>query len=479
MEHPPHRLNFEVAGLRRSTEYAVTVQAFNGKGAGPQSEVVRVRTSISVSKRHRPASCGPLSKDPPNAPLLRVGGTTFRSISVNWENENLQEAPITGYSLYYKVEGVAGNEWHEVSVPHDRRAFTLSDLRCGTEYLVYIRATNRAGKGPQGETLSVRTNGGRPVEPDPRRLFETNTTFVVLHLEAWDSGGCPVSYFVVQYRPEARGSTPYSSSTSSEWTLHSNNVVPQQQLVQLADLVPGSWYTLLMSAHNDAGSTEVELSFATLTLAGDLPSRHYELLDPQVAFYRHLTVTVPIVSAILVLIIVVGVVCVILRKRSYESRQRIDDGMVVAECYDANKGDMVLAVSHESQARESTYYPAPYATHNRTDTMLETWEPNRETLAACMEVYEKTGLEGIYGASPLHVSKPKTPRTRRTPSWKEDGDRSSGSENDADDLLDEDCDGVVPETLIVPLDTYRLGTLTPPARGLPARVSFWLVHLSL
>ncbi|KAL1430243.1 hypothetical protein MTO96_015187 [Rhipicephalus appendiculatus] len=468
-ESQPHRLNYELTGLRRSTEYAVTVQAFNAKGAGPQSEVVRVRT---------------LDFDPPSAPHLRIGGTTARSISVNWENEHLQEAPITGFSLYYKVEGSAGSEWHEVSVPHDRRAFTLTDLRCGTEYLVYIRAANRAGKGPQGETLSVRTNGGRPVEPDPSRLFEINSTFVVLHLDAWESGGCPVSYFVVQYRPEARAASP--STTSTEWTLHSNNVVPQQQLVQLADLAPGSWYTLLMSAHNDAGSTEVELSFATLTLTGELPSRSYELLDPQVTFYRHLTVTVPIVSAIVVLVIVVGVVCVVLRRRNYDPRQRIGDGMVVAECCDASKGDLMLAVSHESQAREPVYYPAPYATHNRSSTAagagsgqcnnvagaressgmedpksrtydvpypvkrLEMWEPSPEELVTCMEVYGKAGQEAIYRSSPFHISKPKARRTR----WRDDGDRSSGSENDAEDLLDEERGGTIPQTLIVPLEKF-------------------------
>ncbi|KAH8025854.1 hypothetical protein HPB51_012886 [Rhipicephalus microplus] len=468
-ESQPHRLSYELTGLRRSTEYAVTVQAFNAKGAGPQSEVVRVRT---------------LDFDPPSAPHLRIGGTTARSISVNWENEHLQEAPITGFSLYYKVEGSAGSEWHEVSVPHDRRAFTLTDLRCGTEYLVYIRAANRAGKGPQGETLSVRTNGGRPLEPDPSRLFEINSTFVVLHLDAWESGGCPVSYFVVQYRPEARAASP--STTSTEWTLHSNNVVPQQQLVQLADLAPGSWYTLLMSAHNDAGSTEVELSFATLTLTGELPSRSYELLDPQVAFYRHLTVTVPIVSAIVVLIIVVGVVCVVLRRRNYDPRQRIGDGMVVAECCDASKGDLMLAVSHESQAREPVYYPAPYATHNRSGTAagpgsgqcnnvagarecsamddpksrtydvpypvkrLEMWEPSQEELLTCMEVYEKAGQEAIYRSSPFHISKPKGRRTR----WRDDGDRSSGSENDAEDLLDEERGETIPQTLIVPLEKF-------------------------
>ncbi|XP_040360625.2 Down syndrome cell adhesion molecule [Ixodes scapularis] len=454
----PHRVTYELGGLRRSTEYAVTVQAFNGKGAGPQSEVVRVRT---------------LDFDPPSAPHLRIGGTTSRSVSVNWENEHLQEAPITGYSVYYKSEG---GEWHEVSVPHDRRAFTLSDLRCGTEYLVYIRATNRAGKGPQGETLSVRTNGGRPVEPEPGKLFEINSTFVVLHLEAWESGGCPVSYFVVQYRAEG---------TQSEWTLHSNNVVPQQQLVHLGDLVPGSWYTLLMSAHNDAGSTEVELSFATLTPAGDVPSRRSEIMDPQVAFYRHLTVTVPIVSSALVLVIVLGVVCIVLRKRTYDSRPRMTDGMVVAECCDASKGDMMLAVSHESQGRpqEAVYYPTPYSTHRgsgqpahcntsggggaggppRLDDpkgrtydvpypvkRLEMWEPSSEAVLTCRDAYEKTGLEALYRNSPYHISKPKVPQT--TP-WREDGDRSSGSENDTEELLEgESVSGGRPQTFIVPLD---------------------------
>ncbi|KAL1430242.1 hypothetical protein MTO96_015186 [Rhipicephalus appendiculatus] len=378
-EPVPHRLNYELAGLRRSTEYVVTAQAFNTKGAGPQSEVVRVRT---------------LDFDPPSAPHLRVGGTTARSATRSITSRNQVVANGTKCRCH-----------------PDRRSFTLSDLRCGTEYLVYIRAANRAGKGPQGETLSVRTNGGRPVEPDANRLFEVNTTFVVLHLDAWESGGCPVSYFVVQYRPDTRAPSPPPSS--SDWTLHSNNVVPQQQLVQLADLAPGTWYTLLMSAHNDAGSTEVELSFATLTLAG---------------------------------------------------------------------GDVMLAVSRESQARQPVYYPAPYATNHRggaaanaasghfnhvtgaragggaDDPMnrtydvpypvkrLEMWEPRAETLVAEMEVYEKAGREAIYTSSPFHISKTKA---QKKP-WRDDGDRSSGSDADVEDLQGEACNGAFPEALIVP-----------------------------
>lgn len=126
-------------------------------------------------------------------------------------------------------------------------------LACGTVKIkIYVI-------GVVPTTIPSRLMVAGPAEPDSNKLFEVNSTFVVLHLDAWDDRGCPVAYFVVQYRAEG---------TRTEWTLYSNNVVPQQQLVHLGDLTPGSWYTLLMSAHNDAGSTEVELSFATLTLAG-------------------------------------------------------------------------------------------------------------------------------------------------------------------------------------------------------------------
>ena len=36
------------------------------------------------------------------------------------------------------------------------------------------------------------------------------------------------------------------------------------------DLIPGTWYSLMMKARNDAGTTEAEYVFATLTTNGGI-----------------------------------------------------------------------------------------------------------------------------------------------------------------------------------------------------------------
>lgn len=79
-----------------------------------------------------------------------------------------------------------------------------------------------------------------------------------MNLNSWHNGGCPIRGFVIQYR----------SNGQQEWTLVSNNVIPEQNNITITDLIPGSWYSLLMTARNDAGATDAEYIFATLTLSG-------------------------------------------------------------------------------------------------------------------------------------------------------------------------------------------------------------------
>ena len=85
-----------------------------------------------------------------------------------------------------------------------------------------------------------------------------NSTSVSINLNAWHNGGCPISFFVIQYRAHGQ----------QEWTLVSNNIIPEQQNITVTDLSPGTWYSLLMTAKNDAGTTESEYVFATLTHSG-------------------------------------------------------------------------------------------------------------------------------------------------------------------------------------------------------------------
>jgi hypothetical protein len=83
-------------------------------------------------------------------------------------------------------------------------------------------------------------------------------TSVSLQLASWPDGGCPIVYFVVEYR--------LLSGNNRNWLLVDNNAQAEQ--LTLRDLQPATWYQLRLTAHNDAGSTRAHFSFATTTVTG-------------------------------------------------------------------------------------------------------------------------------------------------------------------------------------------------------------------
>lgn len=85
-----------------------------------------------------------------------------------------------------------------------------------------------------------------------------NSSYITLHLSAWKSSSCPINNFVIQYKQQG----------SNEWILSSNTLNPLLETYTLSDLYSGTWYNLLIGAHSEAGSTEAEYLFATLTEAG-------------------------------------------------------------------------------------------------------------------------------------------------------------------------------------------------------------------
>ena len=46
----------------------------------------------------------------------------------------------------------------------------------------------------------IRTLGRVPDVPVPSRLMSVNKTVITLDLEAFGDGGCPILYFVIEYR---------------------------------------------------------------------------------------------------------------------------------------------------------------------------------------------------------------------------------------------------------------------------------------
>lgn len=73
----------------------------------------------------------------------------------------------------------------------------------------------------------------------------------------WPDNGCPILYFVIQYRP----------INELHWTLVSNSVKMQRRFV-VTNLQPSSVYQLKVEAHNVAGNNQAEFTFVTLTKEG-------------------------------------------------------------------------------------------------------------------------------------------------------------------------------------------------------------------
>ena len=116
---------------------------------------------------------------------------------------------------------------------------------------------NSIGIGHKSEQQTANTKGVEPTVPEAHRFLEVSAGSVTLHLNAWLDGGCPILYFVVEYKPR----------NHQDWTLVSNSVKAGGNFVVL-DLNPATWYNLRVTAHNNAGFSVAEYEFATLTVTG-------------------------------------------------------------------------------------------------------------------------------------------------------------------------------------------------------------------
>ncbi|XP_022251434.1 Down syndrome cell adhesion molecule-like protein 1 homolog [Limulus polyphemus] len=334
--------DWDIENLEPHSKYKVTVQAFNEKGSGPASNPVTVKT---------------FEYDPPSSPHLRILSTTPSSIHLTW-NKPRDDNPVEEYILYQKDET---SEWIKIHLPGDIHSHVLHDLRCGRKYEFYIEAYNSAGRGQPSEILPVKTDGSAPQAPNKHSLLIVNATSVTIHLSAWRRGECPLLHFSIQYKP----------LEGSEWILLSNNILPEQRSSTIPDLTPATWYTILMTASNEAGNTEAEYEFATLTPSGATVSPHYSASSHTSDLYRQLKIIIPVVCTTVVLVLVVTIACVVLIRRRQGNPPNSTYSTVARENYTGKTGEAVpMAVWDKPNqsdprlhhSREQLYFPSPYAT---------------------------------------------------------------------------------------------------------------------
>ncbi|KAL3202960.1 hypothetical protein MRX96_042249 [Rhipicephalus microplus] len=292
--------------LRPRTRYTIVVQAFNAKGAGPASEEVAVQT---------------LDFDRPAAPRLKLVSSTSSSINLSWDVSSDQ--PVDGYLLFNKAEpgqerrspvsekAATSSDWSSVQADAERSTHAFRGLGCGRNYAFYVVAFNGAGRGARSNVVLAKTDGSVPVAPDMREFVTANVTWVTLQLGTWRSGGCPISSFTILYKRQSSPDdwTPAATRPASELSL------AHYTYVTIDDLTPATWYQMLVTAENEAGATEAEYVFATLTLSGGtVPPPHWiQVIESQ---RRRIHVIVPVVCFLVVTLLVTVVVgCTVSRRR--------------------------------------------------------------------------------------------------------------------------------------------------------------------
>ncbi|XP_058831706.1 cell adhesion molecule Dscam2 isoform X11 [Topomyia yanbarensis] len=357
---------------------------------------------------------------PPGPPVLYVTSATSSSILLHWKIGTTGNAPITAFSLHYRR--VHGN-LEEMQLSRHASSHELKGLFCGSTYQVYLVAHNKIGSSPASTTLNVKTQGQPPGIPIASVLIAPNSTSVVLRLNGWPDNGCPILYFVLQYRS-------ISNNLDDEWHLVSNALKPQRRFT-LSGLLPSTLYQLKMEAHNVAGSTNSEYTFVTLTKDGDPPPPDLvQRGQRSQVFYNNIQLLIPIIITITASIICIAftVVCYKYRQRGRERKDTMDGNQ---QSTDAQR-DRYYATIHKVALQAGDKIPetsediSPYATFQLSEASTLA-QPHHSgptnTLLHSFMYHERAMTEGCASPPPAaNSSKGRRRHSRKTEPESEESD---------------------------------------------------------
>ncbi|XP_015789024.1 Down syndrome cell adhesion molecule-like protein Dscam2 [Tetranychus urticae] len=349
IEVAPNKVNgreeYLIGGLERLTRYEVKVQGFNMAGDGPFSDPLAAET---------------LQYDAPKAPIVTILGSTPMTIDLSWEPTG--DEPVTGYLVFYRAEG---KEWISQQVS-SITSYTIYSAQCGTRYQIYVLGINDAGQGDHSDTVIARTEGTAPVAPDKSSFLQSNSTFVLLNLHSWHSNGCPILYFDIQYKRHG----------DREWLSSSTGVPVNSSPYLITDLSPATWYNLLMKAVNEAGSTDAEYVFATLTLDGTLipPLSVINELENEPAnkltftskwVVQQLNLILPILCGLGVLTLGLIVICSLQMRKSFIGNHSDPDGLSTS----AGLGESVYKIDNTANNDHLGSPITSSGNHYKTETI--------------------------------------------------------------------------------------------------------------
>ncbi|XP_076051377.1 cell adhesion molecule Dscam1-like [Oratosquilla oratoria] len=231
--------NYVILELTPATWYKCRITAHNNAGTSVAEYEIATLALTGV----------------PQPPKIEVISTATNKIDVQVKPTTADDTtPILGYTLYYKPDF---SNWKSVTLSASISKYRLTDLRCGSNYKIYATAFNKIGTSEPSHITNTSTMGMEPIIPEIEEFIEVSTMAITFHLNAWDDGGCPIHYFVIEYRER----------NQEDWIIASNQVKPSGNYVIL-ELTPATWYKCRITAHNNAGTSVAEYEIATLALTG-------------------------------------------------------------------------------------------------------------------------------------------------------------------------------------------------------------------
>ncbi|KAH8379056.1 hypothetical protein KR009_002841 [Drosophila setifemur] len=337
---------------------------------------------------------------PPSAPVLYVTSATSSSILMHWKCGFTGNAPITGYTLFYR-RGNANTD--EMALSRHASSHELKGLVCGSTYQIYLSAQNKVGTSPTSIMLHVRTQGQSPGQPSSTALLAPNSTSLLVRLHSWPDNGCPILFFVLQYKA-------VTDNLDTEWVMVSNALKPQRRVV-VPNLLPSTLYQLRMEAHNVAGQSNAEFSFVTLTKDGDPPPPEIVHRGHRgtTVFYGNINLLIPSIAALS------GMICTI---------------VMVIICYRHKQSTHIQKESLENRAnseaaqRERYYATIHKVSMQNNDKIPGGFEGDLDSKGCHRMIKFQTNLPGLF-----HVQS----KNRRRHSRKTEPE-SEESESDQDQL---------------------------------------------
>jgi hypothetical protein len=240
-----------LTNLQRSTTYLVWIQAINGRGMGPPSHAISVKTLDDV---------------PPSAPALRIQSTTTSSITIAWSMLSNFISPANQYSLFYR------------RVPPPPTSPANGRQQQQQQQLFYPSGQPVAQR-PSNASVLMATHHQAPLAGDSLAVFSEPGPFIertltsqqLLH--ALDQQNGLFQLDGPQQHHQADGHQQQQQQLQLQLARQLNGGFPHQQqahyqqfVYTIEGLECGSVYELYMTTRNSVGKSEPSATVTTRTL---------------------------------------------------------------------------------------------------------------------------------------------------------------------------------------------------------------------